>query len=1330
MMKLRNFNFNDAPIIYLNKKTMKKQRQFILSALLIVLTSLTAYGQSVGEQFTVGDLKYKITSIPPNAAVEIVDYTGPGGVVTIHPTANYQGIDYTVTAIGNDAFREKGPTEVTIPNGVTSIGLSAFARNDLKEVTIPNSVTNIGRGAFVVNPNLSLVTVEANNPPTLAADAFQNPNRNQIDLVVPQGRVQAYEDAGWTEFRSISEFHSFITTWAVNAGGSITIPINGSYTYDFTVDWGDNTTTAIATNDPNDARLTHTYTAAGTYEVRISGVFPALYFNNAGDRDKIRTVGQWGHIQWATMSSAFFGCSHLDITATDAPDLQNVTDMSWMFREATDFNGDIGNWDVSKVTEMGFMFDGAINFNQDIGGWDVSKVANMRAMFQLASNFDQDIGGWNVGNVTDMVGMFNQATDFNQDIGGWDVGKVTNMEVMFNGATNFNQDIGGWDVSKVTDMSWMFNGATDFNGDIGGWDVSKVTDMAHMLSGSGLSVANYGATLAGWAALPNTPTGTALGAHGLVYDQIGAVHRQKLVNDYQWDITGDTYSPGAPFTTTWAVDAADASVTIPIHGDYTYDFIIDWGDGTTTTEIATNDPNDARLTHTYTAVDTYEVSIYGDFPALYFNNGGDKDKIRTVKQWGDIQWASMSRAFSGCSHLDITAQDAPDLQNVTNMSGMFNGATNFNGDIGGWDVSNVTDMVAMFSGATNFNGDIGGWNVSNVTNMVQMFLGATDFNGDIGNWDVSKVANMRGMFNRATNFNGDIGGWDVSNVTDMVAMFSGATNFNGDIGNWDVSKVTEMDGVFQDAVNFSQDIGGWDVGNVIYMGFMFDGATDFNGDIGNWDVSKVIEMVFMFNGATNFNQDIGGWDVGNVINMGSMFNGATNFNQDIGGWDVGKVTVIGLNGSGLSVANYGATLAGWAALPNTPTGTALGAEGLTYDCDGEAHRQALIDTYGWEFVGDAEGDDQAPVLTMTTAQLTLYLDEGRATLGLGQLAYNAEDNCSEESELVYSFDASGSDVTTREFSLDDRGEQTVTLFVSDTYGNAASEDLTVTVVNTSTGILSFTIPGQSGEAVIDDTAQTIDLEMPFGTDLSLLSPAIGLSAGASANPESGVARDFTDQVTYTVTAEDGSTQQVWTVNVTEAGNGQSAAFTIAPIADVTLQENSVYTSVTPVLYGDAPKGTVTWTLGGTDAEAFSIDGATGVVTMIARDFEAPADVNADNVYEVSVTATDSERNASETSWTVTVQDDPFETLSLSLMIPTAFTPNGDGANDTWIIDNLSGDASVRIYDRHGTILFKSDAGYTRPWDGTHRGSSLSAGAYLYVIQDGPHTYKGTVTILL
>ena len=47
--------------------------------------------------------------------------------------------------------------------------------------------------------------------------------------------------------------------------------------------------------------------------------------------------------------------------------------MSSMFYEATDFNQDIVDWDVSNVTDMGNMFRRCMIFNQDIGDWDVSK---------------------------------------------------------------------------------------------------------------------------------------------------------------------------------------------------------------------------------------------------------------------------------------------------------------------------------------------------------------------------------------------------------------------------------------------------------------------------------------------------------------------------------------------------------------------------------------------------------------------------------------------------------------------------------------------------------------------------------------------------------------------------------------------------------------------------------------------------------------------------------------------------------------------------------------------------------------------------------------------
>ena len=152
--------------------------------------------------------------------------------------------------------------------------------------------------------------------------------------------------------------------------------------------------------------------------------------------------------------------------------VSNITDMEFMFYNATSFNQDISSWDVSNVTSMDYMFSDATSFNQDISSWDVSSVTNMRGMFYNATSFNQDISSWDVSNVTSMRAMFSRATSFNQDISSWDVSSVTNMDYMFYNATSFNQDISSWDVSNVTSMDYMFYNATSFNQDLSGWCVT------------------------------------------------------------------------------------------------------------------------------------------------------------------------------------------------------------------------------------------------------------------------------------------------------------------------------------------------------------------------------------------------------------------------------------------------------------------------------------------------------------------------------------------------------------------------------------------------------------------------------------------------------------------------------------------------------------------------------------------------------------------------------------------------------------------------------------------------------------------------------------------
>lgn len=86
---------------------------------------------------------------------------------------------------------------------------------------------------------------------------------------------------------------------------------------------------------------------------------------------------------------------------------------------------------------------------------------------------------------------------------------------------------------------------------------------------------------------------------------------------------------------------------------------------------------------------------------------------------------------------------------------------------------------------------------------------------------------------------------------------------------------------------------------------------------------------------------------------------------------------------------------------------------------------------------------------------------------------------------------------------------------------------------TGTDILTFTLADQTGAATINATTHTVAIEVDYTATITSLTPTITLSYGATVIPLSGVARDFTSPLPYTVTAEDGVTVQEWTVTVTQ-----------------------------------------------------------------------------------------------------------------------------------------------------------------------------------------------------
>lgn len=278
----------------------------------------------------------------------------------------------------------------------------------------------------------------------------------------------------------VREFRPFITTWKTDNDGNSNfkqIEIKTNSDSNFTVDWGDGTVQSGLTQN-----ATHSYHIPGTYTVKIYGSFNRFYFEStwSSDAKKLLSVEEWGDVKWSSMNSMFKGAEHLELSASDSPDLSDVTDMSNMFAYAKFFNADLSQWDVSNVTNMSAMFNGANSFNGDISTWDTSNVTDMDGMFQYAYDFNNDLSNWDVSSVKDMARMFRSAKAFNSDISEWVVSNVTNMTSMFFDADSFNQSLNEWDVSQVTTMISMFKDNYSFNQDLDKWDVSNVIYMFEM----------------------------------------------------------------------------------------------------------------------------------------------------------------------------------------------------------------------------------------------------------------------------------------------------------------------------------------------------------------------------------------------------------------------------------------------------------------------------------------------------------------------------------------------------------------------------------------------------------------------------------------------------------------------------------------------------------------------------------------------------------------------------------------------------------------------------------------------------------------------------------
>ena len=187
-------------------------------------------------------------------------------------------------------------------------------------------------------------------------------------------------------------------------------------------------------------------------------------------------------------------------------------------------------------------------------------------------------------------------------------------------------------------------------------------------------------------------------------------------------ITANVFS--TPFTFTVKTNNPGTSnsdqFTLPTL-TYSYDYNINWGDGSDAERITSNVPQ----THTFIGgAGTYTISIEQNaalkFPTMRFNNGGDRLKLIDITQWGTNSWYDLNRSFYGCANMVISATDQPIFNNPTTLNNTFTDCKSLT-KIHGYSYPNVLDIYQTWSGDSGITTIDAGLSLPKVRNIGKGF---------------------------------------------------------------------------------------------------------------------------------------------------------------------------------------------------------------------------------------------------------------------------------------------------------------------------------------------------------------------------------------------------------------------------------------------------------------------------------------------------------------------------------------------------------------------------------------------------------------------------------
>ncbi len=651
----------------------------------------------------------------------------------------------------------------------------------------------------------------------------------------------------------------------------------------------------------------------------------------------------------------FYGASNMAISATDTPDMTGVVSMRNAFRNCTEFNSDIGAWDVSQITDFSRAFSDAVSFSNGRGlalsahnpypATDGAKVRLSSGVYNgvrikaIATSDTPFVYYFHGQSIVDSVSNSSGTLKLSY---GAEFPNLTRVTFTTTGTLPGGLTAGTdyWIIRQAHN-----NASTDLRpaGII-------ASSLANAQAGIGISYSSAGT---------GTHTITAAEGSGWMEGPATSQHRFKHYDD------GTTIRQVTAGN--WSVWWLYREISSSSKRIFYVSGVNQYATQAEASAVGERADLPAAITGNSILVAKLIIKRQGIGDSLY---SLDPQVIRlsgpdgyvggsdSIKNWN----VGSSKSFN-CTFYNAQTFNAPllwDVSQATDFKYMFANASSFNQDLSTWNVSQVTNFGSMFYGASSFNQDLSSWDISSGDFLSEMFAYAGKFNnGDSGNngakpltWNMTRGSQFNSMFLGAASFNQDISSWNMTNATNLGSMFAYGIFNNGDPTNaqskplrWYLPKVTNIAYMFYEQEPFNQDVstwfapqngdvmqlqslesafgtrpnsayskvfnnGGspninnWRTPNATNFSCIFWRCPAFNQPINDWDVSNGTNFTSAFLSATAFNQPLNGWNLSKATTFASMFSGATAFNQDLSAWNTSNVTsMAGMFGSATNFNN-------------------------------------------------------------------------------------------------------------------------------------------------------------------------------------------------------------------------------------------------------------------------------------------------------------------------------------------------------------------------------------------------------------------------------------------